>query len=161
MKGSAITVTAVGLSEFEQETLDVMLRLSTRYELVDKKSKRTVDVVLVNIDSAEAILYWKSNLDRPDLRTIVVAEEPGRYGDITYLPRRLIRRPCFAKQVLGLLDMVAPRAVEETVEIEQTGTQPKRWQSLFSRVEKAAQRRFGRALSGADDEPTDNPYYTA
>ena len=104
---SKMSVIAVGLNFIERETLQSVFRLSNRYRLIPLEEAADADIALVNLDDPDTLLYWKSNIDRPDLTTIVVAEHAGRYGELIYLERRFMRRRCFAKRVLAMVDRAA------------------------------------------------------
>lgn len=156
MEQVCANVVAVGLTQTELETLDSTLQLSNRYQLISANGDVQAAVVLVNIDNPEAILQWKSRLDKPGQGTVIIAENPGRYGPITYLARRFLQRPCFAKQVLAALDHVAPPP--PVVAAPAAAAPPRR--SLLAECRETLSRSLGRWFEGVRDEPEHNPYYS-
>ena len=159
MKERRLPVAAVGFSDKELDALECIFQLSERYRLLPLGSAELAAVALVNIDENDAVSYWKSKLDRSDLTTVVVAEELDHYGNITYLPKRFVQRPRFAKQVLSVLDSVAP--------VDQAAIASTEYQSApDEKAAAVAPSQVARKLNRWVDswfktEQRHNPYYTA
>lgn len=105
MDKQQVNVIALGLTADEQETLRSILSLSERYNLLPETQAEQADIVLVDLDDPDTRQRWKTEIDRPSLSTIVLADKPIEHGGVSCLQRRYVQRRCFAKQVLGALHL--------------------------------------------------------